>query len=538
MALGNFFGKNALAAHQILGGMTPETFEGVLGAHVVGIVFDDAAAAAREGRAAASLAVNLAARLYPRLALASLGSAGGPADPLLAELTDLARSINPDIELVHVPGAATMAVVIGETSFPGAARTIYAGSRGWNAMISPERPRGSGDTPNPFGAGAAACFAVANVFRSVFQAHLPEPDPDSEFALSLYDYRRDEAGEGGPGIGTDTVNLGETILAGVGAIGNAAVWALARVPGVRGLLHLVDPQVVGLSNLQRYVLARQEHLAPAVPKVELAAEVLRAAQRARGEDGLAVAPHPQRWGEFLRARGDWRMERVLTAFDTKGDRIAAQASLPRRLLNAWTQLGDLGLSRHLAFGRAPCLACLYSLEPGGKSEAELVGDAMGLPGAPGNIREMLYSGAPIGEAFVREVAARRGVTSPEAVDVLLAFAGRSLREFYDEAFCGGVILQLGGSADGEAVRAEAPMAFQSALAGIMLAAETVVDAGRQPDAPVPPVRTVIDLSRPLPPYLSPPAARRTDGACLCNDADYLDAYRAKYAAPAVQGAES
>ena len=249
MALGNFFGKNALAAHQILGGMTPETFEGVLGAHVVGIVFDDAAAAAREGRAAASLAVNLAARLYPRLALASLGSAGGPADPLLAELTDLARSINPSIELVHVPGAATVAVVIGETPFPGAGCTIYAGSRGWNAMISPERPRGSGDTLNPFGAGAAACFAVANVFRFVFQAHLPEPDPDSEFTLSLYDYRRGGAGEGGPGLGTDTVNLGETILAGVGAIGNAAVWALARVPGVRGLLHLVDPQVVGLSNL-------------------------------------------------------------------------------------------------------------------------------------------------------------------------------------------------------------------------------------------------------------------------------------------------
>ena len=117
--------------------------------------------------------------------------------------------------------------------------------------------------------------------------------------------------------------------------------------------------------------------------------------------------------------------------------------------------------------------------------------------------------------------------------MLLAFASRSLREFYNEAFCGGVILQLGGSTDGEAIRAEAPMAFQSALAGIMLAAETVVDAGRQSDAPIPPVWTVIDLSRPLPPYLSPPAARRTDGACLCNDADYLDAYRAKYAAPAV-----
>jgi hypothetical protein len=220
---------------------------------------------------------------------------------------------------------------------------------------------------------------------------------------------------------------------------------------------------------------------------------------------------------------------VLTAFDTKADRIAAQAALPRRLLNAWTQLGDLGVSRHLAFGSTPCLACLYRPRPGGKSEAELVADAMGLPGAPDPIREMLYSNAPIGPEFVRDVATRRGITSPEAVSTLLSFATRSLREFYNEAFCGGVILQLGGTASAVDVRVEAPMAFQSALAGVMLAAELVLDAiPRREGAKTRPVRTVIDLLRPIPSYLNLPAGRRTDGLCLCNDADYLDAYERKY----------
>lgn len=529
MALGNFFGKNALTAHQLLNGMTYETFEDILGAHIIGIFFDGAAADSQEGRTTASLAVNLAARLYPRVAILPLGPANTAADMLRRELEDLARAINPEIGLVTRSDAVTVVVVLGETCSPVSVQTIYAGSRCWNAMISPDRPQGSGGTPNPFGAGAAACFALANVFRIIFREHLPNPDPDPEFNLSLYDYSRTGSTEGELVVGESPIDLGETILAGVGAIGNAAVWALERVPGLHGQLHLVDPEVVGLSNLQRYVLTSQDHVSTPTAKVNLAAAGLRAAQQSRQEDGLMVEPHQQRWGAFLRDRNNWRLHRVLTAFDTVEDRVAAQAALPRRLLNAWTQFGDLGVSRHVAFGRAPCLACLYPSRPGGMSEAERVGDAMGLPGAPMHIRELLYSGAPIGEAFVREVAARRNITSPEAVSVLLRFANRSLRNFYSEAFCGGVILQLGGSVDREAIRAEAPMAFQSALAGIMLAAEAIIDSQRETSTGnLPPTRTVIDLSRPLPPYLNLPAGRRTDGRCLCNDGDYLNVFAAKY----------
>lgn len=530
MGLGNFFGKNALAAHQILNGVTPDTFAGMLGAHVVGVALDDEAAASEEGRTAVELAVNLAARLYPRLAILPLGSPGGPSATAAGDLRTLAREINPEIELITEPEPVTAAMVFGSTCLHGVRHTVYAGSRGWDVLLSPSEPRGSGDTRNPFGAAAAACFASANAFRAVFGEHLFEAHPDPELTLSLYDREFHGTAADAPVLGEGSIDLGETILAGVGAVGSAAVWTLARVAGLRGTLHLVDPEQVALSNLQRYVLTVQAHAASRVRKVDLAASVLLDAQRARGEEAvLRPVAHVQRWGEFLRVRGNWHLPRVLTAFDTKGDRLAAQAALPRRLLNAWTQLGDLGVSRHVAFGSAPCLACLYQPRPGGKSDAERIGDAMGLPGAPMEIRHMLQSHQPIGPDFVRAVAARRGIVVEDRIETLLAYAGHSLREFYNEAFCGGVVLRLGGTAGSPDLRVEAPMAFQSALAGVLLAAELVIDAQVPAESTKGrPVRTVIDLLRPLAPHLNPPTGRRRDGRCLCNDCDYLDAYEQKY----------
>jgi hypothetical protein len=90
---------------------------------------------------------------------------------------------------------------------------------------------------------------------------------------------------------------------------------------------------------------------------------------------------------------------------------------------------------------------------------------------------------------------------------------------------------MAGGAPDATARAEAPMAFQSVLAGIMLAAEIVLDAAptlRPTPTGRPAVRTVIDLLRPLAQYLEPPVGRREDPHCFCRDEDYLQTYARKY----------
>ena len=73
------------------------------------------------------------------------------------------------------------------------------------------------------------------------------------------------------------------------------------------------------------------------------------------------------------------------------------------------------------------------------------------------------------------------------------------------------------------------MAFQSALAGIMLAAEIVMArSGLRIQAL--PSTTTIDLLKPLGSYLSFPQEKHPSGKCICQDPDFIAAYKAKYGA--------
>lgn len=508
MPLANFFDKAALAASQILKGFDYDTFKTTLEAHVVGLAFDDTAAASDEGRTTLELAVNLLARLYPRLAIAPHGR---QAADLAVDLANAARAINPaivnDSDLAHV----SVVLALGATRFPVDCPIIYVGSDGWIVRLSPTAPVGSGSTNNVFGAAAAACFGAANVFRILFRQHLPDGEPDTAFALSLLDYRKNVPVPLNPPL--QLLDLGEVHLAGLGAIGNGAIWVLARMPMLQGVVHGVDKETADLGNLQRYVMTVQADVGQAKTLI---------AERAMIKTGLRLIPHSQRWGDYLRERQSWRLERVAIALDSWEDRCAIQASLPRWTVNAWTQPGDLGVSRHDFLSDDACVTCLYLPDKEVPSDDILVAQALGIPEAKDDIRVMLFTGAPINRAFIEHVATALDVP----VEPLLRFEGQPVRTFYAGAICGGVVLGLGGSTR---QRVEAPMAFQSALAGIMLAGELVAHAGGLRTERMP-VTTKIDLLRPIGDYLSYPAKKHASGRCICQDPDYIAAFQEKYEA--------
>lgn len=74
---------------------------------------------------------------------------------------------------------------------------------------------------------------------------------------------------------------------------------------------------------------------------------------------------------------------------------------------------------------------------------------------------------------------------------------------------------------------EVPLAFQSAMAGVLLGAELVSDLGGLRSAELP-TKTVLDLTRPLASRLNTNVKKQANpsGArCICQDADYVEAYR-------------
>lgn len=494
MALADYFHRSAVAAAQVLNGYDEDAIAERLDSVPVAIVIDDVVLERQEGREIFDLSVRLLARLYPSLTIV----ASRDADPW----RDLALAINPAIALDR--DEPSSAIVIGRPprGAPFAPVELFVGSAGWHARFSTRNPQPVGSSTNPLGPGAAACFGAANLFRHLF---VHDATHDDELVFCTRTMQRGYGGEGGP----VRCPPGTTVLAGAGAIGNGALWAIGRIPAAGETL-VVDPEAVELGNLQRYVLT------------------------VRGDEGLlkrdvalrnlppgVVRGIPLTWAAFTAEYGhDW--ERVLVAVDNAAARHAVQASLPEWVANAWTQPGDLGVSVHPWTTGGACVSCLYL--PAGQlpDEDDLVADALGLSRDHHGleIRTLLHSGAPPPTEFLARVASSLGLP----LDRLQAFENRPLRDLYVHGICGGAVLPL--SRLGRPPQAvHVPLAHQSALAGILLAARL---ASKSDEAAATTLGTRLDVLHPVPPHPTHPLQKDSRGLCICQDSDYQHVWRDKW----------
>ena len=496
MTLADYFFRDAVAISQVLQGFQKDQFVEKLENVSIGVSFGDEAANNRDGRELLDLSVRLFARLYPRMVIISTSSSTWLAD----ELTALATSINPNIDVAST-GTPNICLVVGTGAPISDVPTVHAGCNGWRARFGVKGPYKVSDTGNPYGAGFAACLAVANVFRFLF---LPE-------GASMLD--GDASFPSNPGNYSDlipTVLDDPMVLVGVGAVGNGTAWALSRTP-ITGQLFLVDPEVIELSNLQRYVLCKRADEGDA--KVDTISK----------QFGGSLEPLPFQgiWASFVEANG-YSWERVLVALDSARGRRAVQGSLPRWIANAWTQVGDLGVSTHGFLGRDACLACLYLPTETTKSEDQVIAEGLKIPQYQNQIRVLLGNGQGVNKELCDAIASAWRIP----VEDLVPYVGRPLREIWVDGICGGGIIPLGDA--GPAPRElQVPLAFQSTLAGILLAAEAVRDvlaSGVERKT----LTRRMDVMRPLNNVSRRPARKAGTGHCICEDPDFVATYRSKY----------
>lgn len=492
MALPDYFARNAVAAAQAISGLDEQRLAEQLADTVVGLSIGQSLETP-EVYSAAELFIRLVARLYPRISLRATRRSSR-----LNDLAELATRINPRIEL---GGEPTVEVILGEQRLKKtSAKRIFTGSSGWQAAISSSQPLSCGSTENPFGPGLAACLSAANVFRATF---LPQGALDKDATFSAL--------PGGEHL-LDTRDLkgslGQVVLIGAGAIGNAAAWALCRLP-MPGKLLVVDHERIDLGNLQRYVMAERAH--ERAEKAPLIASFFRGAVQSEG----VVAD----LAGFLEGNG-YEHEKMLLALDSAKDRRAAQASLPKWIANAWTQPGDLGVSVH-DFAQGACVSCLYLPAETLRNEDEIIADALGIPDQIRHIRDLLYRGEGVSRSLLDSIASSRGIE----VERLLPFEGKSPRALYTEGFCGGAVIPL-GQLGRPRPEVHVPLVHQSAMAGVLLAAAAARKAlGGATGSQV----TQLDVLKPVPAFATRPAAKEPTGKCICHDTDYRRAFEHKYA---------
>jgi hypothetical protein len=376
---------------------------------------------------------------------------------------------------------------------------------------------------------AAAALASGELFRALFADSLPKgrscPTP---FSLDLLTLGKSRDSPPLP----EEIELGTIHLAGCGAIGQAAAATLRRLP-VSGTLYAVDYDPLDEGNLQRYLLAGASDVGSSKPGL---------IERTFADHPLRVEPVATKWGADSRTAPG--RETVLAALDTKQGRIDLQAGLPREIFNAWTQPADLGVSRHQAFGEAPCLACLGWPDRARPSESELIAGAL----EEEELRVSLYLGSelPVGAPLpVEQIRGTRRLSLPDdpalwsqrslLEDLIARFdlpperlqplASLGIRALYRDAICAGMLIEHRGRERDDEV--SVPLAHQSALAGILLATWLVID--RVPELralrPSDPVARYDVLSGGEQVW---PRPRARAERCFCHDTDFLNAYRERW----------
>lgn len=512
MSAPRFFSRIADAAIPVLDGVDVE----MLGARLDGTIVRLGLADGVEEdlySATFDLAANLLARLYPTIILdAPEGTTAAASERILA--------INPACD-VRDSGDATFALWLGGVAEPRS-QVIGVHAEGWRVVLDDLSPLNR--PPAPLALLVAACVGAGELFRAVFAGELGLRGRATTAPgfVDLLPRSKANAEEHLDGTGVD---IGPATLIGAGAIGQALLMAL-RSSRARGELTIVDPEPVELSNLQRYVLTDDSTVGES--KVALA-------ERYMSDSDLAVITHSERWSAPLLRLGN--AKRTLVALDSARERIAVQAALPGAIYNAWTQPNDLGISRHEAFGKEPCLACLYWPKTMRPNRHELVAQALGeaplrvlayltgnfavgLPLPLGSVPVLLAIPVPPEAGEWHERALLDDVADRLKLDVarLERWRDAPLDVLYREAVCGEAMLDFSLAATPR--EALVPLAHQSALAGVLLAIEVVAAADEQlQKLRSPLVEARLDVLAAWPQVMRRPRARTA--GCLCSDNDFI-----------------
>jgi hypothetical protein len=410
-------------------------------------------------------AVDLAARFYGRLQLDA-------PEVILDDAKRHALAINPDVELVD---EHTHRVTFGG-ELGASANEITVTASGWNVIVDRD------DLPAAGPAGpaliAAGAIGIGCLFRCVFAQELPggrtgiEPSSLNLITLREFDELPVPA----------SFDLGKVHLAGAGAIGQAAVAALASA-NARGEIVLVDHEKLELTNVQRYYGTELSDIGAA--KTKLAARKLEST-------GLRPREVEKRWGETSDSKPGRKL--VLAALDTGRDRIGLQAGLHERIINAFTGPNDFGWSRHEHFGVEPCLACLYWPTGPRPHRYQVIAKALGQHET--RIRVYRAAGITLGMPLPFPPQFPGNATFPDPGEVerwfqvpLLAdiaprygfdeaacaeWASKTVDDL-DRARCGGAVVRV----DGASADTVVPLAHQSVLAGVMLAVTALASSDEQ-----------------------------------------------------------
>jgi hypothetical protein len=301
---------------------------------------------------AAALCARSGARCYLELPNVRLQGVHAPlrGERLGDALTDLGVDLIPDIRFQDgAPGhEVDVALVMGDSPWRGRARHVLRLSGGpWAGCIGPAGERWNA-TGLPFGALAAAGLAAVEPFKTAMRrlrATALDPAGFEQYFAPVASAEVELAPAGAP---RPTLGLDSFDVVSGGAICHAALYALARVPGLSASVRVIEPKTSDPPDLNRYALLRRSRLG--VRKVDdLASQAL---------GGLKITGVPLNYDDSTCKAIDPLARFVLVGVDHIPSRWIVQRARP-----AWLGVGATSHYSAMASFHSAGLACAICLHP-------------------------------------------------------------------------------------------------------------------------------------------------------------------------------
>lgn len=321
---------------------------------------------------------------------------------------------------------------------------VYAGQHGLDFVIRDAEPLTDNFAKTHSAMlVVASCYVAAAAVRAALGPIFPIKSP-APLVLRWADLFGDDLQ-----ALSDPVDIGETYLAGVGAVGNGFLYTL-RYFDVHGTLFVTDPKKVTLGGLNRCLLFGTQDVDQR--------KATRICQIAKPHfPGLRLVPIDATLADARRARGKkFLLERLVVGVDSRRARRSLQTELPREVFDAsTTDVREIVLH----FNRQPttlaCLSCVYPETERERHHEQNIAEALGLT------VDQVRSGY-ITKSVALEICHKHTGCKPE--DLI----GRAFDTVYKE-LCGLGLLQ-----DSEGRQVLAPFSFVSVLAGAYLAIEFAI----------------------------------------------------------------
>lgn len=498
----------------------------------------------RERFLQAQLALNLLPRMFKKVT--SSGVNRGKLFP---------QSPSHQAKIADLSADASPTVVIALTDAPityGAASIIYADNRGWTAYRSRTGPcPDATGSPNPIGALYAAALAVSEAFNTVLQPQDPRIQLITEsHRHDLITYRENAAPNFEPRLDGREVWLDDVVIAGLGAVGQALVYALATIPELRGEIRLIDHEATDETNMARYVLSfleNNQHLKTDIASEHLLRDAhvllrvhINVGQRFRMGHVTEIVPvnipmwsrtksernynPPADYVAVQEIRSSAPSKTVVSCVDTAATRRDIQMGLHQLVLDGWTKTDEhgivYGLGAHAIDGDWHCLACSHhKAEARDLTEAEFAARITGWP--TNKVGHYFRTGEPVRGAELEAIADRLGLDDERK----LQLRDRPLRDVI-HLHCGLAGMAIQGRFE------TSPVFHIPALVGIHLATELIARAlGAKTQ-----LENYATFKAAIPPNDAGLFVEKKAEGCLCQDADVKRVYSETW--PKAPGATS